>query len=122
MKQIALTLRRGADGGGSPEEQRDMFAYMVLCLREIGASVEVSAAAWEKRGYWVKADRFRGEWSWAARSAEQLDRALRREDMVSCIGEAARVAGHVSSVRAGRASKGTPWHGAWDQLVALTGR
>lgn len=121
MKQIALTLRRGADGGGGVDEQKDMFAYMILCLREIGESVDVSATAWEKRGYWVKADRFRGEWSWAANIAEQLEQALRREDMVSCIGEAAKLSSRLGAVKVGRSGQSTPWQGAWNQLGSPPG-
>lgn len=119
MKQIALTLRQAADGAKGPAEQKDMFAYMILCLQEIGASVDVSATAWEKRGYWVKADRFREEWNWAVRSAGQLEGALRREDMIACIGEAAKLATHVRDVKPGRSAKASPWQGAWAQLAAL---
>ena len=38
---------------------------MVLALEEIAVSIDVSVQAWEKRDYWVKADRFRMEWEWA---------------------------------------------------------
>ena len=34
-------------------------------LEAIDESIEQSVAAWEKRGYWLKADRFRQEWRWA---------------------------------------------------------
>ncbi len=59
------------------EESKDLSAAMVFLLREITAGVDTSAEAWEKRGYWLKADRFRLEWEWAIQAAEDVEDVIR---------------------------------------------
>ena len=54
------------------EETMDMCAALVFALREIAASIDVTVEAWEKRNYFLKADRFRLEWEWAGPAAERL--------------------------------------------------
>lgn len=54
------------------EETMDMSAALVFALREIAASIDVTVEAWEKRNYFLKADRFRLEWEWAGPAAERL--------------------------------------------------
>ena len=43
----------------------DLVAFIALALLEIDANIEKTVAPWEKRDYWVKADRFRMQWGWA---------------------------------------------------------
>ena len=62
-----LMLKRTLD-----QEAKDMAATLVFCLREIAVTVEVSVAAWEKRNYYLKADRFCREWEWVLPTAERL--------------------------------------------------
>lgn len=47
-----------------PEELADMAAFALIALENIQQSIDKSASAWEKRGYWVKADGLRSEWNW----------------------------------------------------------
>ena len=44
---------------------RDLAAFIAISLEKIFETVETSVVAWEKKGYWVKADRFRLEWEWS---------------------------------------------------------
>jgi hypothetical protein len=62
-----LMLKRTLD-----QEAMDMTATLVFCLREIAVTVEVSVAAWEKRNYYLKADRFCREWDWVLPTAERV--------------------------------------------------
>ncbi|MGB9673209.1 MAG: hypothetical protein ACPL3P_03655 [Anaerolineales bacterium] len=59
---------------------KDIAAYIVVLLEEIYKSVEITSAAWEKRDYWLKADRFRQEWRWAQEYKEQLIQVLNDEN------------------------------------------
>lgn len=43
---------------------RDCLAYILLALGYLEDSINETVNAWEKRNYWLKADRFRGEWDW----------------------------------------------------------
>jgi hypothetical protein len=54
---------------------RDIAAFISLSLFDISATVDKSVEAWEKRGYWLKADRFRMEWSWTHKYANIIGEA-----------------------------------------------
>jgi hypothetical protein len=58
------------------EEFLDIASFIAISLLEIYASIDASAAAWEKRGYWVKADKYRLEWDWAERAGRKLEQAI----------------------------------------------
>ncbi|PIW20880.1 MAG: hypothetical protein COW33_00765, partial [Anaerolineae bacterium CG17_big_fil_post_rev_8_21_14_2_50_57_27] len=54
-RAIVLAVRELARQSGPGAESRDLAAYLALSLRAIADTIDVSVAAWEKRGYWVKA-------------------------------------------------------------------
>jgi hypothetical protein len=119
MGAIAFTLRVGAsDTNAKPAEQRDMLAFVALALAQLSQSVEETSSAWERRGYWVKADKFRLEWAWADKTARELRAALSREDMASAGSVASGIAGHLGRAKIPvRLTKSKPWKDAWAQLV-----
>jgi hypothetical protein len=54
----------------APGKEADLFelgATLTASLQEIYESIDRSAAAWEKRDYWLKADAFRRQWMWVER-------------------------------------------------------
>src|SRR4030067_1216440 len=55
---------------------KDLAAYIVLALQEVHETIQSTGAAWEKRDYWLKADRFRMEWEWTGSLSDQLERAV----------------------------------------------
>jgi len=52
---------------------------IVFLLREIHEGVEQSARAWEKRDYWMKAERFLREWTWTAEMAANMEDVIRND-------------------------------------------
>ena len=66
-----LMLKRELD-----PEAKDMAATVVFALRSIAETIEESTVAWEKRNYFLKADRFRRRWEWATVHAERLHKLL----------------------------------------------
>ncbi len=75
-RTIAEALRHLMFKREIDEEARDMAAAIVFALRDITESVEDAAAAWEKREYFLKADRFRMEWEWVAPAAQRLEKII----------------------------------------------
>jgi hypothetical protein len=71
-RTIAEILRHLIRKRSWDDEARDMASAVVLALEDIAASVEVTTEAWEKRDYFLKADRFRLEWEWAGPASRQL--------------------------------------------------
>lgn len=61
------------------DEAKDMAAMLVFLLKEIYDGVEQSAAAWEKRDYWMKAERFMRDWQWTIGMAADMDDVIRHE-------------------------------------------
>jgi hypothetical protein len=51
---------------------QDIIAFVTLSLFQIWESVEITTTAWEKRGYWIKADKFRMQWFWTYQKANSL--------------------------------------------------
>ncbi|NOZ05788.1 MAG: hypothetical protein GXP41_05480 [Chloroflexi bacterium] len=76
-RTIAEALRHLMEKPEVDEESKDLAALIVLSLREIDRSVDQTAVAWEKRNYFVKADRFRREWAWVPRAADELEVIIR---------------------------------------------
>jgi hypothetical protein len=118
LQAIALALR-GLVGPELEEAQlRDRLAFTALALDEIASSVNETCTAWEKRGYWVKADRFRAEWIWVDRPRRDLRADLQRGDMPGAVGHAGELLIRLAAVHIpARLQKSTPWDGAWRQWV-----
>jgi hypothetical protein len=72
-------LRRLGEKTVVDDEAKDMAALLVFCFREIDEGIDESVIAWEKRDYWVKAERFRERWSWAAPAAHVVEKIVREE-------------------------------------------
>ncbi len=79
-KGIVLCIRELAKQTSVTSEAKDMAAYIALALQSISEGIDVSVAAWEKRDYWVKADKFRMEWMWAGQLAEKMKVAVLGDD------------------------------------------
>ncbi len=116
-RAVALALREMMKSAQPDAATRDMAAFIALALEGIAKTVETTVAAWEKRDYWIKADRFRMEWAWAGLLAKQMRAAVLAEDWGRIAEVAAQIAPAVSDVQiAKRHRMGTPWVGAWEEL------
>ena len=99
------------------ESTYDLVAYIALSLMAIGDTIDESVAAWEKRGYWLKADRYRMEWSWTSKLGEELKGALLQEDWGKVANIASKVTEKMSKVTVPEKNRlGTPWVGSWRRL------
>jgi hypothetical protein len=121
LQGIALALRRAASGASEPAEQRDLLAFLDLSLGELRRSVEETAAAWERRGYWLKADRFRHDWKWTERIGMSMSSALGAGDFDRAMGSGIELATHLQNVRLPAAlSRSRPWDGGWEKRNGST--
>ncbi len=78
-RTIAELLRRLSQKPDFDEEAKDMAAAITLCLWEIADGVGQTVEAWEKRDYWMKAERFLREWEWCGESASNLEDVIRND-------------------------------------------
>ncbi len=114
MNLIALALRNGSTEENKPQEQQDLLAFVALALGEIASSVDQTAAAWEKRGFWLKADRFRVEWDWVEVTRASLEARLDQGDWAGAAEAALRVAVRLDPPSS-RRRRERPWIGAWER-------
>lgn len=116
-KAVVLVVRELALRPQPDEEARDLAAFLALALKSIDRSIDISAAAWEKRGYWVKADRFRMEWLWAGQLSEKMQNALLAQDWGTVAVISAQIAQKVSKITVTMHHRlGRPWDGAWKKF------
>lgn len=116
-KAIVLAVRVLAHQSDTGPESQDLAAFIALALQAISDGIDVSVAAWEKRGYWVKADRFRMEWMWAGDYAGRIKSALLSSDWGNIAMLMAQTAQKLGKIQvAERHRLGKPWVGAFQQL------
>jgi len=116
-RSVVLCIRELSKQTEVTSESKDMAAYIVLALREMYDTVETSVVAWEKRGYWVKADRFRLEWEWSQTLSNKMYQALMSDDWVGVAMLLAQIAQKLNKEQIpARHRMGTPWVGAWKHI------
>lgn len=117
MRALAYALRQLGLQQEVDNQTKDIVAFVVLALYSISDTVDQTATAWEKRGYWIKADRFRLDWNWTETSSNKLHQALLQDDWQSIALNAAKVTVHVQNIKLTKRNQlGTPWQGAWNKL------
>ena len=116
-KGIVLAIRELALQSEPGTEARDLAAFISLALLIISETIDTSVAAWEKRDYWVKADKFRMEWAWSGQYAEKMKLAVLEDDWGSVAQVAAQTARKLNKVIVSPGHRlGRPWGGAWVEL------
>ena len=117
-KAIVISIRELAKKSDIDGEARDLAAFIALALLTIADGIDVSVAAWEKRNYWVKADRFRMDWAWSGQIGSKMKQALRDENWAEVAMLSAQVAQKLNKVKVSeRHRMGKPWVGAWKQFT-----
>lgn len=116
-KAILIAIRELARQSEPNDNARDLAAFIALALQTIAEGIDVSVAAWEKRDYWIKADRFRMEWAWAGQLGEKMKSAVLEEEWGSVAMLSAQIAQKLQKVKVSENHRmGTPWVGAYKQL------
>ncbi|MBK8783967.1 MAG: hypothetical protein IPO22_19745 [Anaerolineales bacterium] len=118
-KSIVLCIRELAKQSDVTAETKDQAAYIALALQAIADGIDVSVAAWEKRDYWVKADKFRMEWMWAGQVAAKMKAAVLTDDWATIAMLMPQIAQRFNKVEVSDNHRlGKPWTSAY-QLLAF---
>jgi hypothetical protein len=114
---VVLAIRELMKQTQPDAHSRDLAAFIALALIEISKTIDVSVAAWEKRGYWVKADRFRMDWAWSEKYGNAMRQAVLNDDWASIAMTSVQIAQKLSSIKVPERHRlGEPWIGAWDAI------
>jgi len=119
-KMIVLALRELMKQKEPDLTSRDLAAFVSIALLSIYDSIEGSVTAWEKRGYWVKADRFRRDWEWSKTMADEMTKAVLLDDWGGVAIASVKIAQKLNKVTLPLKHRlGTPWIGAYEQLKKI---
>jgi hypothetical protein len=117
-KAIVLAIRELAKQQDITEEAKDLAAFISLALKSISEGIDVSVAAWEKRDYWIKADRFRMEWAWTGQYADKIKVAIFTDDWGTIAMAIPQIAQKLNKIVVSENHRlGRPWQGAFKQLT-----
>lgn len=119
-KAIVITIRNFMRQDAPDQSTKDMIAFVILALQEISAGIDKSVAAWEKRGYWVKADKYRLEWQWTGEMSENLIHAFSHEDWEKINAYLVEIMGKFSKIKVSNQHRmGKPWVNAYNNYNEL---
>lgn len=117
-KSIVLCIRELAKQTNVTSEAKDQAAYIALALQAISDGIDTSVTAWEKRDYWVKADKFRMEWLWAGQLAEKMKTAVLTDDWAAIAVLMPQLASKFNKIEVSDNHRlGEPWAGAYTILA-----
>lgn len=115
-KAIVITIRAFLRQQELSTQTQDMLAFVILALEEIAAGIDKSVAAWEKRDYWVKADKYRMEWRWTGENSQALKQAFDNEDWQEVMDILVGIMQKFENIKVSdRHRMGQPWKGAYEQ-------
>lgn len=121
-RTIAEALRRLMEKPELDEEAKDLAALIVFCLDGISEGVNRSAEAWERRNYYLKADRFRREWSWAGRIADEMVLVIQEDEWDRLPPLLASLLPHFADIKVVKLVRPPSlWKGAYRRLIAEEG-
>jgi len=122
MRSCAELVRRLSQKQTVDEEARDMLAALVYALRQMDSSLDEAVAAWEKRDYWVKAEKFRQKWYWVGAKADELASVLLSQDWNSVPQQIMSMVPLLADVTINKFTR-TPtlWNGMYDRFLKENG-
>jgi len=108
-----IMLKRDLD-----QDTKDMAATMVLSLRAIAGTIEITCTAWEKRNYFLKADRFRLSWEWVSPVADELEGIIVGDSWEQLPIALASLAPRFADIRIAKMTRPpSVWEGGYQELL-----
>ncbi len=118
MRTIAEILRHLSQQRDLNQQTKDMVAMLVFCLRAVDQTVEESISAWEKRGYWKKADDFQQKWWWSTLMADAIEKLLRDGNWDEMPATMIKLYPHFADIQVNRMTRDpADWDGAYSKLM-----
>lgn len=92
IKIVLIALRTLTTKTKPDVDAYELAATISSSLEDIFKTIDITVDAWEKRNYWVKADKFRMEWAWTGSYAKMLKDAVDAENW----NQVKELAGHIA--------------------------
>jgi hypothetical protein len=117
-RTIAEALRRLSQKPGVDDEVKDLAALIVFCLHRIADTVEQTTEAWDKRNYYLKADRFREGWRWVEPMTDELSAIIYEERWNQLPDTLVQLMPHFSDITIKKMTrKPSLWEGAYGKFM-----
>lgn len=117
-RTVAEALRRLSQKPQLDGEAKDLAALVVFSLHGIADTVEQTIDAWEKRNYYIKAERFRQQWRWLDRITDELSAVLYKGRWDEIPAVLARLASHFADIKIKQMTrKPILWQGAYEKFM-----
>ncbi len=117
-RTVAEALRRLSQKPHLDNEAKDLAAIIVFSLHGIADTVDRTIDAWEKRDYWMKAERFREQWRWLEPTTDELSVIIYEGQWDYLPAVLARLMPHFADVKIKQMTrKPTLWQGAYGKFM-----
>ena len=118
MRTCAEILRRLSQQKEINEDTKDMVAMLVYSLRSVDETVEESIRAWEKRGYWKKADDFQQKWWWSSLMATALEKLVINDNWDTLPDMMVKLFPHFADIQINKMTRNpSEWEGAYRKFM-----
>ncbi|MEJ2485468.1 MAG: hypothetical protein P8Y68_07010 [Anaerolineales bacterium] len=119
LKAIVIAIRELMKQTSVDSTTKDLAAFISSALLAVHETIERSVTPWEKRDYWVKADKFRLEWAWTKDIGEEMLEATLEEQWAQVALLSATVGQKLQNIMVSdRHRMGKPWVGAWELMIS----
>jgi hypothetical protein len=116
-RTVAEALRRLSQKPKLDDEAMDLAALIVFSLHGIADTVDQTIEAWEKRDYYMKAERFRQGWRWLNGITDELSAILHGGQWEQLPAVLARLTPHFGDIRIKQMTRRpTLWQGAYEKF------
>jgi len=123
VRAIVIAIRELMKQEKVDSNTKDLAAFIAMALNAISDTIERTVAPWEKRNYWIKADKFRQEWAWAKKLGDDLTSVLMAGDWQMVAAIAAEIGTKLKHVGVSEHHRmGKPWAGAWARFNSSLGK
>ena len=117
-RTIAEALRRLSQKPQLDDEAKDLAALIVFSLHGMADTVDRTTDAWEKRDYFLKAERFREQWRWLEPTADELSGVIHEGQWDQLPSALAGLMPHFADIRIKQMTrKPTLWQGAYERFM-----
>jgi len=117
-RTIAEALRRLSQKPRLDGEAQDLAALIVFSLHGMADTVDQTIEAWEKRDYWMKAERFREKWRWLEPVTDELGAVIYEGQWDQLPTILAQLMGHFADVKVKQMTrKPALWQGAYERFM-----
>ncbi len=117
-RTVAEALRRLSQKSRLDQEAKDLAALIVFALHGIANTVDQTAEAWDKRDYYMKAERFREQWRWLEPLTDELSSVIYESRWEQLPAVLARLMPHFADVTIKQMTRPPSlWEGAYQRFM-----